>query len=444
MMIYRHLTILILNLLITVMLFGIARADDEAVKVYTLDAGIKDALENNWSVKAKEEKIPESSYAEKEAKADMLPQFSTSYSFAHLGSVPTIEAPISGQKLKLQMGDQNNYQWQATIKQPVFTGYALTSAHELAKLGIDQAKMAVELGKLDLALQVKEAYFNILKTDKAVGVEKSAVDSLDAHLSVAKNFYNVGMIPVNDLLKAEVELANAKHDLIKVQNDARLARMSFNVLLSRSVDEAIEVEDILIFTPEAPDYQQSVDKAMKMRPEIRSLDISDAQIDKQITISKSKYYPEVGASYSYTKAGDTPNVSGSNFQLAHQWQVGIGIKWILWDWNKTKNSVRQNESMKSELFNTRKAVENGIRLEVKKAILDLKQAEEKIPTAKKAVVQAEENLRVSEERYNEQVTTSTEVLDAQTLLSQARMNYYSALYDHNLARAGLLRAVGEY
>jgi outer membrane protein len=443
MKISHHLSI-ILNLIMAVLLSGIGWAGDEAAKVYTLDAGIKEALENNWNVKAKEEKITESSYAEKEAKADMLPQFSTSYSFAHLGSVPSIDTTVFGNNVKFALGDQNIYQWQATIKQPVFTGYALTAAHELTKLGIDQSKMTVELEKLDLALNVKEAYFNILKADKAVGVVKSAVDSLESHLSVAKNFYDVGMIPVNDVLKAEVELGNAKHDLIKAQNDARLVRMAFNVYLSKSVDEAVEVEDILVFTPESPDYQQSLEKAMKARPEIKSLDISDDQIDRQITIAKSKYYPEVGASYSYTKAGDTPNVSGSNFQLEHQWQIGIGITWTFWNWNKTKNSVRQNETMKSELSNTRKAVADGIRLEVKKAILDLKQAEEKIPVTKKAVEQGEENLRVSEERYKAQVTTSTEVLDAQTLLSQARMNYYNALYDHNLAKAGLLRATGEY
>jgi len=89
-------------------------------------------------------------------------------------------------------------------------------------------------------------------------------------------------------------------------------------------------------------------------------------------------------------------------------------------------------------------LEDGIRLELQNPILDLSEAEKNIPTAQKAVDQAEENLRVSEDRYKTQVTTSTEVLDAQTLLSQARMNYYNALYDHNLAKAGLLRAIGEY
>ncbi len=252
------------------------------------------------------------------------------------------------------------------------------------------------------------------------------------------------MIPVNDLLKAEVELANAQHNLIQARNASRLSRVSFNVLLSRSVDEPFEIEDTLLYNPETPDFDVCLGKALKARPEIKSLDLTDAQIDQQINLSKSKFYPEAAFTYNYIKAGDTPSVSGSNFQKANSWQAIIGLSWTFWDWNKTRNSVRQNESIKRQLSQTRKVLEDSIKLELEQAILGLKEAEEKIPTAQKAVDQAEENLRVSEERYKAQVTTSTEVLDAQTLLSQARMNYYSALYDHNLARAGLLRAIGEY
>jgi len=418
----------------------VVHASEEGAKLYTLEQGIKDALENNWSVKAKEEKVSESEYAEKEAKAGFYPEFSTSYSYTRLNKVNTIK--LYGREV--EMGDHNIYQWKATVTQPIFTGYALTSAHELAKLGIDQSKVAAELEKLDLALQVKETYFNILKADKAVAVAKSAVESLESHLAVAKNFYDVGMIPVNDMLKAEVELANAQHNYIKTQNEARLARVSFNVLLSRSVDDSFEIEDILIYTPETPDFNACLEKALKERPEIKSIELSDSQIDQQIKLAKSKNYPEAAFTYNYIKAGDTPGVSGSDYQMANQWQATVGLSWTFWDWDKTKNSVRQTESQKRQLEQTRKTMEDGIRLQLKSAIIGLKEAEEKIPTAKKAVDQAEENLRVSEERYKAQVTTSTEVLDAQTLLSQARMNYYSALYDHNLAKAGLLRAEGEY
>ena len=439
-----YILIIVLNLLMIVIPLRVGHADEEGVKLYTLEQGIKEAFENNWSVKAKEEKVSESVFAKNEAKAGFLPTFSTSYSYTHLGFVPSIDTSIFGNDLEFKLGDQNIYQWQATVMQPIFTGYAVTSAYELAKLGIDQSKLDLELEKLDLALNVKEAYFNILRADKAVNVAKSAVESLEAHHTVAKNFYDVGMIPVNDLLKAEVELANAQHNLIQAQNASRLTRVSFNVLLSRSVDEPFEIEDILKYTKETPDFDSYLEKALKARPEIKALDLTDAQIDQQINLAKSKYYPEVAFTYNYIKAGDTPKVSGSNFQLSDQWQTNVGLSWTFWDWNKTRNSVNQAESQKRQLSQTRKSIEDGIKLQLKQAILNLKEAEEKIPTAQKAVEQAEENLRVSEERYKAQVTTSTEVLDAQTLLSQARMNYYNALYDHNLARAGLLRAIGEY
>lgn len=439
-----YILIVILIVLAVVVAFGAANAGEDSARLYTLDESIKAALENNWSVKAKEEKVSESEYAEKEAKAGFYPEFSTGYSYTRIGNITSVKIP--GMNRSLTLGDSNNFQWNATVTQPLFTGFALTSSHELAKLGIDQSKVDLELEKVDLALKVKEAYFNILKADKAVAVAKSAVESLESHLAVAKNFYDVGMIPINDMLKAEVELANSQHNYIMAQNGARLTRVSFNVLLSRSVDEPFEVEDILIYTPETPDFDAYLNKALKARPEIKALELADSQIDQKINLAKSKFYPEAAFTASYTKAGDTPDVSGSEtgFQKANSWQATVGLSWTFWDWNKTKHSVRQAESQRLQLEQTRKTLEDGIKLELKQAILNLNEAEEKIPTAEKAVEQAEENLRVSEERYKAQVTTSTEVLDAQTLLSQARMNYYSALYDHNLAKATLLRAVGEY
>ena len=88
--------------------------------------------------------------------------------------------------------------------------------------------------------------------------------------------------------------------------------------------------------------------------------------------------------------------------------------------------------------------EEDIRLEIKNALLKLDEANENIPKAAEAVKQGEENLRVSTERFNAKAAASTEVLDAQSLLTQARFNYYRAIYDYNLAKAGLERALGSY
>lgn len=431
---------LIINLCIFYPVFGFA--DNNDAEVYTLEKSVEEAIDKNWGVKTKEQQIEEALYAKKKARADMLPRLSTSYTYRREGEVNEFEVEPG---MTVAFGSKNNYQWQGTITQPLFTGFALSSAYELAKLGIDLSEMEFELEKLDIALKAKEAYFTILKADKAVVVVQSAVEALQSHLKVAKNFYEVGMIPVNDLLKAEVELANSEQNLIKAQNLAKLSRASFNIVLSKPINSPVKVQDIQEYTPELVEFDKYLGQALLKRPEIRSIDINDQQIDQQIKLAKSKYYPEIALTYNYTKSGDSPSLSeSSSFLDTNSWQALASLSWNFWNWGSDRYSVRQKELNKQQLVNTKRSIEDGIRLELKNAILNLEETEKRIPAAKKAVEQGEENLRVSSERYKAQVTTSTEVLDAQTLLTQARVNYYSALYDHHLAKAALLRAVGEY
>jgi len=419
-------------------------ASAQEAKLYTLSDGIAEALANNWSLKATREKIDQAVSVKQQARADFLPKLSTTYGYTRL-SEPSI---VRGTGIPgfdgTPLSSQDNYQWKGTVTQPLFTGFALISAYQLAKLGMDQSQMEVELGTLDLALKVKEAYFDILIADKAVEVAEKDVESRESNVNVARSFYKVGMIPVNDLLKAEVELANSKQNLIKARNGSRLARSAFNIILSRPVNSAVDVEDILVYKPEKVSFEDYMEQALNARPEIKLIDINIRQSDRLISLAESRNYPEVSLVYDYIKEGDEADVSGSPFHDAGRWEAIAVCSWTFWEWGKTYYSVKEQEGRKRELLQTRMAIEDSIRLELKDAILAMETAEENIPTTEKAVEQGEENLRVNEERYKAQVTTITEVLDAQTLLTQARVNYYKALYSHNLARARLQRALGTY
>lgn len=432
------------------MVFLLAPGGAKAVdveRVYTLETSIAQALADNWSLKAQKEKVTEAEYIEKQAKADFYPKFSTTYGFTYLSKVSRADAvPIGGGNTipGYDLNTRDNFQWKTSVTQPLFTGFALTSAHELAKLGIDQSELNLETTKLDLVLRVKEAYFDILGAEKSVEVAEKAVESLRSNVHVTLSFYKVGMIPINDLLKVEVELANAEQNLVKARNAVRLAKSSFNTVLSRPVNDPAEVEDILVYIPEEGSFEAYLERALKSRPEIRLIDVNLWQADQQIRLAKSKFYPEASLSYDYIKEGDDVSVSGSDFHDASHWQVMAGLNWTFWEWGKTRSAVRQRESVKRQIQEARKTLEDSIALEIRKAVLDLDVAAKNVPTTEKALQQGEENLRVSEERYKAQVTTITEVLDAQTLLTQARVNYYSALYSHNLAKARLRRGLGEY
>ena len=415
----------------------------EEKKVYTLAQCVKEALENNWKLRAKKEQINQAEYVKKQARADFLPKLSTTYGYKRYGfDQEVFFSGVPGSPFS--MGSENNYEWRGTVTQPVFTGFAILSAYRLSELGIDQKELEVQTQKLDLALEAKTAYFSILTADMAVETALKAAEALESHAEEARNFYKVGMIPINDLLESQVNASNAKHDLTSARNEARLARSNFNSILSRPVNAEVEVEEISVHTPEKGDFQEYVEIAFKNRPEMKLIDVNLLQTDQQIRLSKSKFYPEVVFTWDYIKQGDTPSVSGGEFHQASNWEATVGLEWTIWEWGKTYYDVKQQQSVKNEVLKSKMELEEQIQLQIKDAVLDLKTAEENIPITQKAVEQGEENLRVSRERFKAQVSTSTEVLDAQRYLTRARVNHFSALFSYHLAHARLLRAMGTY
>jgi outer membrane protein TolC len=116
--------------------------------------------------------------------------------------------------------------------------------------------------------------------------------------------------------------------------------------------------------------------------------------------------------------------------------------WTFWEWGKTRYGVHEKLRRLEQARLARAEKEDLIRLEVKRAYLRVKDAESAVLTVEKAVEQAEENLRINQERYKEQVATSTEVIDAQTLSIRTQNNYYNALSVFNVSKAELDRAMG--
>jgi outer membrane protein TolC len=422
--------------------WALPAAASSEIQVCSLEQSIAEALTNNWDLKALDEKRRQAVDIKNQARADLLPRFRTSYSYRRLDEVSTYRSPFDDDDIATNSKD--NYQWRNSVTQPLFAGFALVGAYRLAELGIDQSEMQMMLGELDLALQVKEAYFNILVVDKTVDVARKEVEFLSSNVEVTRSYYEAGMVPVNDLLKAEMELANARQNLADARNQAALTRSAFNTLLARPVNAPLDVEDILTHQAEPIASEEATALALAKRPEIQLIDIEIQRSEQQVKLARSAYYPEVSFVYDYIKEGDKLDVSGSPFHDPERWQATVVGSLTFWEWGKTRYAVRQKESAREELVKTRNAVADNIRLDVREALLKLVTAEVNIPTTEKAVRQGEENLRVNEEGYRAQMNTVTDVLDAQALLTRARVNYFKALYGYNLARARLARAMGTY
>jgi len=288
-----------------------------------------------------------------------------------------------------------------------------------------------------MVLLVHEAYFNVLKAGRFLDVAEEAVGLLEALVRVAQDFYDVGMIPKNDLLKAEVELANIRQGRVKAANAVALAEAAFNISLRRDIDAPVSLVDLLEYKPFGRTQQECFDDANVNRLELKMLDTRIDQAERAVSLARSPFYPTVGifGSFRWEDGGFIPD--------PEVWSAGAVAKWTLWDWGKTYSNVQAARATMNRARNEEIRLRDGIKLEVKRAYLSLREAEANISVAEKSIEQAGENYRITEEQYKASMTTSTEVLDAQTQLSQARLNYYSALSDYNIELARLRKATGK-
>jgi len=423
-----------------------------ASEVLTLEESIKIALDKSLSIYSAKEEIKAKEFEELSSKADFLPKLSTSYTYTRLDNDTVNDAkytaypynPLTGSHFPKAASplDTNTYQFNITATQWLFTGWRLTISREIASLGVDTAKIQKETTIQNLVLNVKEAYFGILKAEKLENVAKQAVEQLKANLGVSQAFYDEGIIAKNALLQTEVQMAQARQNLIKATNAVEIAKSLFNKLLRRGLNKEVKIKDILDYHPIRLLLDQCMEKAEQNRPEIKEVSLNVMSAEKAVDLNKSSYYPSVTLIGNYQRETDDILLDSGPGEDPDIWTITVKGEWTFWEWRKKGHDVAAARAKLAKANYLLKEIKDNIQLEVKGAYLSLREAEKNIQVAKKAVVQAEENFRMNEERYKQQVATSTDVLDALTLLTQARTNYFNALSEHNIAWARLERAMG--
>lgn len=408
-----------------------------------LEKSLDLALKNNYLILEKKAQIKAAYENIKIARTGFLPKLNTSYGYKRLKDAPyAIFREVPGQP-HVTMGPKNNYVWDIEFNQPIFTGFYLINKYRLSKLGVNIAKLEDIEARQEIIKQVKVAYFQVLLAEKYRDVARQAVEQLTAHVKDAKALYETGVIPLNDLLKSKVALANAKQELVRAENNLKAAISAFNILLALDVNQSTKLKDILAYRPLGLSLKKAIRIALLERPEIKLLAEQIKQMEVQIRLARSSYYPQIAMVGKYERIGNHPNVNGNGYINPYNFYLTLQAKWTFWEWGKTKSQIRHLSWKKTVLSRELARIKDEVKLQVKNAHLHLKTAERNIETAHVSVGQAKENYRITDLQYKEQVTTSTEVLDAQTLLTQAQTNYYGALYHYNAALAELERAMGK-
>lgn len=324
------------------------------------------------------------------------------------------------------------------LRQTLFDAGSTSNFVKSIRHNITAQDYEVRKTAFDIVLGVKSSFYDVMKKRDLLDVSKTALTTAEKHLEQSKELYKEGLAPRSDVIKSEVQVSNARLDVIKAENALLSAKANLATVMGQHVTTDFNVvshdEGLL---PTLPAFKDVLMLAYDQRPELKGsrarIESAKASIDQ----AKSGLYPNLSldASYGWQNSDFFPNEK--------KWSVGLTVGIPIFEQLTAKSKISQAAANLAGLKATEIQTVRNIELDVQQAWLSLKEAMERLDVTKKALEQAEEDMRVSEGRYKEGMGNILEVIDAQTALTQARTNNVVALYDIANAGAKLDRAIGK-
>ena len=362
---------------------------------------------------------------------DLLPTLSTYYSFVHQPDT------------KAYSDYDNEFSYGITLEQTLFDGMATFSRIDQADLAWRAAVQDIRATLDSIIFTTYREYFDLLRAEKLLDAARDTVARLQAHHDDAAAMFARGMVSRNVLLQSDVELSRAHQEFIDAQDRVDLARSRLNLAMGRRLDAALRVADWHQEKDALPSWQEILSATLHNRPEIRQAELAVRLAEKDITLKKSPFMPQVTLSASYGRLGDEPGGSPATGDPDQDRSVKAMFSWKFWSWLKDSDEKTAALQAVIRARSKKKHLIDQVTLEARKAFLNLRRARKQIRATEKGITHAQENFRISRSRFRAQAATATEVIDAQALFSQAVSRNYEALYDLRIAWAQLLRVQGK-
>ncbi|MBM4325896.1 MAG: TolC family protein [Deltaproteobacteria bacterium] len=327
----------------------------------------------------------------------------------------------------------------ATLTQPLFTAGKLLNNYKYARLGVDFQELQLEVTRQDLILDVYEAYYQLLQSQKLLEVANQSIIALESLRNQTMEFYKAGVVPKVDVLSTEGQLAQARIQKTQAQTDIERYRAALNFLLRYPQETPTQIVEDMAYIPSPYGIPEIYRTAAGNRIEIRQANISVEQALSLVKAAQADLIPQINIQVSGTRMNDDWNPFDP--EAVNDWSVKGIAAWTL-DMFRTRETVKERRASQAKAFVARELLVEQIMQDVKQAYADMKRSESDIFNNKKAVEFRTESFRINRERYKEQVATYTEVLDAQRELAQAQGDYYISLIQYRINRALLERRMG--
>ncbi|HOK53652.1 MAG TPA: TolC family protein [Armatimonadota bacterium] len=410
---------------------------EETGPLVTLEEAIATAVAANPALAAARARVERAEATVDEARSQGRLQASATASYLRFSPVSTFTIPGPDGPVEVETRPSSQSSINATVSQPIDITGRIRTGVQLADIQLDIQQFGEAQALQQLILDVKNAYYGVLRAQANVEVIQASIDVALERLRIAQAQFEAGVVARFDVTQAEVDVANLRQQLIQAQGNVQIAKGVLNQTIGIDINRPFTVEDIVVDVgPVTVDVDAATEQALAARPEIQQATLGVELAETSVDFARKQDDPTLALIASADWTGQTSAFSPENTSYTY----GAQITWPFFQGGAVKARVNQ---ARSEVEIARQNLEQaslGVGLDVRSAAVNVMEASRRVQTAQANVDLAQESLRLSRVRYQEGVATSVEVTSAEAALTEALTNLVNARYDYLTAQARLQRA----
>jgi outer membrane protein TolC len=415
-------------------------------RTISLEEAVRLGVQNSKQLKLAQNKIEQATSQLEQAKDERLPTAKVSGGYSHaLMLSRNFALPSSdGSDPKNMQFPFDNTLYQATlsINEPIINGHRYRYARESASLLMQSSKLDADKDKDEIVYNVINAYINFYKIQQNQKIIAQNLEDVDHKLTEIKKFESQGLATRNDVLRFQLQKSNIQLQQIELENNRKVVNYNLDILLGLPENTTVQVQDVLykLDMNDRPDAYMK--QALQDRKEFSSLKYQDKLADVNIKKIHDERLPTVGVGGNLYYINPTKALVPKSATYLAPFVVGVNASWDITGFFKNKNKVTEANLQKQEVAATRELIIDQVKMDVNRSYTQYQQTLEKIKVLNDAVVQATENERITESKYKNNLATTTDRIDAQTLLYESRLNLELAKADATAAYYTLLKTTG--
>lgn len=331
----------------------------------------------------------------------------------------------------------------ATIAYPVYTGGRLEASKNAAEFNAQAAQQDLVKDKIEMAYNIQNTYWTLFKLQQLRKVTEETVQQAEAHLKDVQNMFKNGMMTSNDVLKLQVQLSNAKLAHLDANNNTRLMMVNLNNMLGLPLTTELELTSSVDFKPGTQmDWEAAVQKALSNRPDLTATELRTKAAQEIVRAADGGYLPQVSVGANYTMANPNQRILPMVAEFRGTWDIGVQFSWTLWNWGATGHQKAQAEAQVAQAQDALEMLKDGIKVEITQNYLSLVQSKEKVAVSQQSLEQANENYRITNEKFKKGMALTSDLTDAETAQTLAKINQISAIVDFEVAQSRLIKSLG--